>query len=297
MSTVTQQPLKGDPSDVVQFFTKYEIQIHCCRYWWLQNWEFNDLSFPFWRIYHNSFEGAAIIYNGKEITIKPDQLILIAPNTSYSTSLYNHPIPPSGYTLKGGRATQNLSLNEKYLLHFFIHFNLGMPYDNAKPGIYTIPITPVLNKMLADIKKHLNYENARFSFYSTLAINTIINSLLSSLQDTSWQMVCSDHRILNVMTHIDRNINTNLSNPKLAEIATMSTNAFARLFTQETGTSSQKYVKTKRIDKACILLHHSNQSIESIATSCGFADRYHFTRIFSQITGYAPGRYRKEFRL
>ncbi|MCU4157116.1 helix-turn-helix transcriptional regulator [Carboxylicivirga sp. A043] len=291
------RPIKGDPSDIMQVFPKYEIQIHCCRYWWLQNWEFTDLSFPFWRVYHNSFEGAAIIFNNKEIPITPDKLILIAPNTSYSTYLYNNPIPQSGYSLKGGRVSQMLPYNEQYLLHLFIHFNLGMPYDNAIPRVYSLPINKELNVMLTGIKKHLNYEHSKFSFYSTLAINTIINHLLSSLPESSWQNTSADHRIINVIKHIENHLSNDLSNPHLANIANMATNAFSRLFSQESGLSPQKYVKKKRIDKACILLHHSSLSIEDIASVCGFADRYHFSRIFSRVTGQSPAKYKKIFRI
>lgn len=297
MNTTPNRPLKGDPSEIIQVFPKYEIQIHCCRYWWLQHWEFNDLSFPFWRVYHNSFDGAAIIYNNQKIPITPDKLILIAPNTSYSTYMYNNSIPPSGYSLKGGRVSQMLPSNEQYLLHLFIHFNLGMPYDHATPGVYSLPINKELNAMLAGIKKHLNYEHAKFSFYSTLAISTIINHLLSSLPEKSWQNTSADYRINAVIRYIENYLTNDLSNPHLARIANMATNAFNRLFNQEAGTSPQKYVKKKRIDKACILLHHSTLSIEEIATACGFADRYHFTRIFSQVTGYSPAKYKKDFRI
>lgn len=44
----------GDPSTTVQYFPRVSIKIHCCRYWWLKNWEYSTLSFPFWRIYHNT---------------------------------------------------------------------------------------------------------------------------------------------------------------------------------------------------------------------------------------------------
>lgn len=297
MSHNISKPFKGDPSDITQVFPKYQIQIHCCRYWWLQNWEFNDLSFPFWRVYHNSFEGAAIIHNNKKIPITPDKLILIAPNTSYSTYMYNHHIPQSGYTLKGGRVSEMLPLNEQYLLHLFIHFNLGMPYDNAMPGVYSLSINNELSSMLSNIKKHLNYEHSIFSFYATLAINTVINHLLSSLPEIIWKNTTADNRIIDVIKYIDNHLTEDLSNPNLAALTNLATNAFTRLFTRESGISPQKYVKKKRIDRACVYLHHSTRSIEEIAITCGFADRYHFTRIFTQITGYSPAKYKKEFRI
>ncbi|WP_430816379.1 helix-turn-helix domain-containing protein [Carboxylicivirga sp. RSCT41] len=100
-----------------------------------------------------------------------------------------------------------------------------------------------------------------------------------------------------MIKHIESHLTDDLSNPQLAEDANMATNAFTRLFARETCLPPQKYVKKKHIDKACILLHHSTLSIEEIATACGFADRYHFTHIFSQVTAYSPAKYKKDFRI
>ncbi|MFV0345571.1 MAG: helix-turn-helix domain-containing protein [Bacteroidales bacterium] len=285
--------LKGDPSDLAQIFPKYEVNLLCCRYWWLENWEFRDLSFPFWRIYHNNFEGASIIYKEQKISITPDKLILIAPNTSYSTRLYNHKIPQTGYLLKGGRVDQTNADEKSQLLHLFIHFNLGVPYDYANMGIYSVPINEELCKMLSLIKEHLCLEASRFNFNSTIAVNSVISQLLSTLPKSGWQLASKDYRILQAIHYIEEHPNDILKNPQLARIASMSTNAFIRLFTQETGISPQKYVKGKRIDKACILLHHSNMSIDEVAAACGFADRYHFSRSFKQITNHSPAMYKK----
>lgn len=292
-------PDRGDPSDVLQTFPNYNLQLHCCRYWWLQHWEFKELSFPYWRIYHNSYQGAVITYDNIEYALTPDKIVMIAPNTSYATRLYDNAIPQTGYSLKGGRVSKSLSndfvLSEQYILHLFIHFNIGMPYDNISPGIFIYKLTDHLKEKLQVIKRHLNYEHARFSFYSSLAIQSLIGDLLSELSETSWNLISKDYRILETLSYIEENISDELNNPALAQHAKMATNAFTRLFTEETGISPQKYVKKKRIDKACILLHHSDISIDDVATQTGFSDRYHFSRIFKQITETSPAKYKKDF--
>jgi transcriptional regulator GlxA family with amidase domain len=73
----------------------------------------------------------------------------------------------------------------------------------------------------------------------------------------------------------------------------MSVNAFARLFKEQTAYSPRKYLVRMRVEKACNLLHHSELSIEQIAAACGFADRYYFTRVFTQNMHTSPGAYRK----
>ena len=299
MNKYKKVPDKGDPSDVLQIFPKYNLQLLCCRHWWLQEWEFKELSFPYWRIYHNDRKGAVIIHDGTKYELTPDKIIMIAPNTSYATRLYNHVIPKTGYSLKGGRVSTVISEKElierKFILHLFIHFNIGIPYDNVSPGIFIYKLTNHYQKKLQTIKRYLNHEHTRFNFYSSLAIHSLIIDLLTDLPKSSWNLTTANYRILKVLGYIDNNVNSDLTNTNLAEKSRLATNAFVRLFTNETGISPQKYVKNKRIDKACILLHHSNFTIDEVATKTGFADRYHFSRIFKELTGATPARYRKEF--
>ena len=294
-------PDKGDPSDVHQLFPNYNLQMHCCRYWWLQNWEFQELSFPYWRVYHNSYSGAVILYNGKEYALTPDKIVMIAPNTSYSTRLYNHKIPETGFSLIGGRMNASISeeqlRTDRCILHLFIHFNIGMPYDNISHGVFTYELSEHLEEKLQVIKRHLNYDHAKFSFYSSLAIQALISDLLSGLPEDSWNLITKNYRILKVLNYVENNIADELTNSVLAEQAKMATNAFTRLFTEEIGLPPQKYVKKKRIDKACILLHHSNWSMDKVASQTGFADRYHFSRIFKLTAGLSPAKYKKEFEM
>ena len=229
----------------------------------------------------------------------PDKVLMIAPNTSYSTRIGTFPIPENGYRIEGGRlgkgqAEEDYTLNG-CILHLFIHFNIGLPYDNVSPGVFEFEVTDHLLEKLAVIKKHLNEDFARFNFYTVLAIQSLISDLLSFIPESNWDLMSKDYRIIHVLGHIESNLDSSLSNDSLAGQASMATNAFNRLFTEELGLSPQRFVKKKRIDKACALLHHSSYSIEQVAAETGFADRYHFSKIFKHLTGLSPARYRKEF--
>ncbi|GAF01958.1 hypothetical protein [Saccharicrinis fermentans] len=114
MDALKKIPDKGDPSDIIQLFPRYNLQLHCCRYWWLQHWEFKELSFPYWRIYHNSYQGAMVMYDGKEYALTPDKVVMIAPNTAYATRMYDHKIPEIGYSLKGGEGERSFGGNERF---------------------------------------------------------------------------------------------------------------------------------------------------------------------------------------
>lgn len=83
------------------------------------------------------------------------------------------------------------------------------------------------------------------------------------------------------------------SNVDLAEMGNMSVNAFIRLFTKDVGVSPKRFLRGKRVEKACLLLQNTAKSIDEIAAETGFVDRYHFFRTFKLLTGRCPVEYRK----
>ncbi|WP_372774272.1 helix-turn-helix domain-containing protein [Mangrovibacterium sp.] len=300
MNTFFKIPDKGDPSDVLQLFPSYNLQLLCCRYWWLRKWEFRELSFPYWRVYWNKQDGANILYKGVEYALTKDKIVIIAPNTAFATRLYNNKIPYTGYELEGGRVgeteTEEELVAKGSIIHLFIHFNIGMPYDHVAPGIFIFDINDHLYYKLSVIIDRLSVDATRFDFFSVLAIQSLISDLLSEIPESSWNATTKDFRILDVLSFIEDNLTDKLINEQLAEQAKLSTNAFTRLFRNEVGLSPQRYVRQKRIDKACVLLHHSALTIDEVAFQSGFANRYHFSREFKSQTGLSPAMYRKEFK-
>lgn len=290
----------GDPSEIIQSFPKFNLQVHCCRYWWIKNWEHKNLSFPYWRIYNNVQQGAFMEYNRQVFEMQPNTLYLIAPNTNYSSRLYDNSIPDEGYNLTGGRILgttrkENRTLvKEGAIEHLFIHFTLGYPYDNVLPGIYTFRMDKHLECKIKSLRKYLTKNVAQFDFNIFLTIQSLICELLFNMGEEVWKYPVRDVRIAKVISHIENNINEDFSNETLAGIAHMATNAFARLFKEYTGDTIQIFIRKKRINAACLLLLHADLSIDDIAEKTGFANRYHFTRIFGRITGHSPARYKKD---
>lgn len=298
MGALSKVPDRGDPSDVLQLFPGFNLQLLCCRYWWLKQWEFRELSYPYWRVYHNNREGAVIIFEEREYPLHPGRILMIPPNTSYSTRIGDYEVPETGYRFEGGRIggrQEEWLMGEEGILHLFIHFNIGVPYDQISPGIFEFKLSGHLQEKLTIIKNHLLVDHSKFNFYTLLAIQSLLTDLLSFVPESSWDMMSNDQRILQVLGHIESSIDSDLSNRTLADVASLATNAFNRLFRDELGISPQKYVKKKRIDRACTLLYHSDYSIEHVAQDTGFADRYHFSKVFKNLTGLSPARYRKEF--
>jgi AraC-like DNA-binding protein len=294
-------PPSGDPSDIIQNFQKIRLNIHCCRYWWLKHWKHQRLFFPFWRFYWNMNEGGLVFYE-KKVMLNPDRIILIPPNTPFSTDIIGDSYVSSmNSMLEGGwirnKEMESDSLQNGFILHFFIHFNLGYPFDNLTPGIYFFSITKEQRLIIQRITDILKHGVSDFDFNESLDLYNLILSSISFLSSNLWHHQSIEPKILDVMSYMNRNLRKNLTNEILASTIQMSTNSFARLFKQQTGNSPQKYLTKTRIENACNLLHHSSLSINEIADHCGFSDRYYFTKVFTSSILLPPAQYRKQVLL
>jgi len=70
---------------------------------------------------------------------------------------------------------------------------------------------------------------------------------------------------------------------------------FTRLFRQTTGASPGNYLISLRLEKAKQLLRLSDEKLESVAASCGFANANYLCRLFKQRFGLTPVEYKKTF--
>ena len=65
-----------------------------------------------------------------------------------------------------------------------------------------------------------------------------------------------------------------------------------KLFKQECGLTPVKFAYKAKIEQAKNILSSGEIPIKAVADQLGFADIYHFSRIFKEITGTPPGAYR-----
>jgi len=292
-------PDKGDPSNIPQLFSGLNINLLCCRFWWLKNWESKNMSFPYWRIYWNKSFGGIISFAGKTIELTPNQIILIPPYTAFSSRLKGNTIPSSGYNLEGGRVGEGDPdsdlLSEDAVLHLFIHFNLGMPYDFISPQLFSFEVSADLRADLEELSFSLRQNNVQLSVQSSLLVYKIIILTVSQIPKEFWNLATTDQRILNVLREVEDHISEELTNKRLAEVANMAINSFARVFKEEIGIPPQQFVRERRVQKTSILLHHTTEPIEEIARLSGFCDRFHLARVFKEVTSYSPAQYRKQY--
>jgi AraC-like DNA-binding protein len=93
---------------------------------------------------------------------------------------------------------------------------------------------------------------------------------------------------------ISANLNGDAPLADLARECRLSISQFCRLFKGATGLSPHQWLLHRRIDVAKDRLKDRRTSLAEIALGCGFADQSHFTRVFRQLVGVSPGRWRDQ---
>jgi AraC-like DNA-binding protein len=251
-------------------FLQPEINIYRCEYATdCSFWTFSNVSAPYWRFYWGATLGGEVLYNHKTTVLKPGNLILIPPNTCFSTKAHSA------------------------FEQFFVHFVANPPFDRVRKEIYTFLMTEYIQAKILAIKDLLPTDQDNMHF-KLLLFSLIYDSLLEIPQDAFLpDNIAYDPRIMKIVKLLNENTSWVFSNEELAGKVNMSVNGFIRLFSTETGTSPLQYSRCKRIEKACLLLHFSKQSIDEIARRTGFQDRYYFSRVFKQITKTSPSKFRK----
>jgi AraC-like DNA-binding protein len=291
-------PPEGDPSSRVQEFQEVLPRLLCCRYWWMDEWKSQHMAFPFWRLYWNKSGLAKVVYN-RTSYLEADKILLIPPNTPFATDIEESQVAPDQpYSLKGGRI-ENKEMEETLalkgtVLHLFIHFTLGYPFDTISPDVFELDLQAGQKALINSITQQLMEGQLKFNQAGSLELYSLLFSVLQQLPSNIWINRNLDTRVISGIRYMEQHIrDIVISNLTLAREGGMSLNAYARLFKDQTGFSPRKYLSRMRVEKACNLLHHSELSIEQIAAACGFADRYYFTRVFTQTMRTSPGAYRK----
>lgn len=285
----------GDPSTNKQNFIDIKLKLSCCRYWYLDLWDCHDMVFPFWRIYWNKNEGGALKVQEETYIMDPDFLYIISPFTSFSTQFSKNHKHNTGIHVSGNNLSERHNesyYEEKSLIHFFTHFNLGTPFDNVVPGIFKIELTEYLKERLLYLTDRLKTENHDFKLTFNLKLQSFIKEAISNIGPELWKSITIDNRVLTIHRYIEASIDKKLSNSELAEIVNMAPNSFARLFKEEMNITLHNFIQNRKIAKACELFEHSNETIENVSDILGFADRYHFSRVFKSITGISPAVYK-----
>ncbi len=98
-----------------------------------------------------------------------------------------------------------------------------------------------------------------------------------------------------IKTYISWHISENLRIEELAKYFEYNEKYLTTFFKKMNGVPLKQYILKEKIEYAKSILTESNTTVSEVAFSIGFSDVHNFSNAFKNITGMAPGVYRKQY--
>jgi len=228
-------------------------------------------------MYINSGPGAVLELPGGPYAIRPD---------------YVHVIPP--WVRLRCHASRPLD-------HFYCHFDLiGLSMPMVKE-LFDQPVALKAVGAFRSVNRVLGSAARGQGVIGLCYIKSLIYSRLMELL-RAWpaerrqrleRLLSGGLQFASVIHYIENHLAEPLGNEVLAEICHLSVSHFTRSFRKATGQTPAQYLQDRRIAAAAHALSFTDESIEHIAGQTGFANRFYFSRVFTETMGQPPARYRK----
>ena len=174
------------------------------------------------------------------------------------------------------------------MLHFFIN-----PLGSGNIGQYMV----VKGKKNVDIRRiieNILLEYTRMDRFYTRVLDGLFVTLISLLARNC--TICSVHmQRNNVISPILNFLRCNYAGATLKETAekfNYHPNYLCALLRKETGKNFTELVRGYRLEKACLLLNHSDLPVSEVASLVGYSNISHFYRIFKEKYKVMPSKFR-----
>ena len=227
----------------------------------LKLWSVTDCLQPCWVMWYNPQGGCSCISGGKRYELTGRNILLIPPHTLYS-----------------GKKTSDPE-------HYFLWFHANAPFD--------MPQRKVLSLDSAPFKERINaaFQAGKRQVHH---LYTLANELLLSIPEEFFnaQGSSAKNQMINQAIKFINRHDGCVSNAEIAAELHLSPNRFCHLFKDEMDIAPQRYCHRVRMCKAIQLLQEGHD-IKSTAESCGYADRYHFSKEFKRYHNITPGKWVK----
>ncbi|QJD85020.1 response regulator transcription factor [Cohnella herbarum] len=141
-------------------------------------------------------------------------------------------------------------------------------------------------------------ESKRLSETAGRSVNDMMNWVRHAVDKALHQTEVireSESVVQNIKRYVATNIDQDLSREKMAEQVFLNPDHLSKLFKKETGYSLSDYVLSERIKLAKELLSQTRIPISAVASSVGYTNFSHFTKIFRKYAEMGPSEYRSQY--
>ncbi|MBQ0102539.1 MAG: helix-turn-helix domain-containing protein [Firmicutes bacterium] len=205
----------------------------------------------------------------------------------------------NGYLIEGGSTVSYEADERDPWEYVFITFRgdvcneaLRLSGISAERPVFRYQLTDDNLRLLNDFL--CSSSENRSAGYDTLGYFLV---LMSKLIPRNTPAVPDDHSALRtqeIVSYIESNFDRNITVQELSKRFYIDRSAIYRLFKRDFGTSPKAFILRCRLNRAAEMLCSDDAGIDDVAVSCGFYDRAHFNKYFTDYFGIAPGKYRGE---
>lgn len=96
-----------------------------------------------------------------------------------------------------------------------------------------------------------------------------------------------------IESFLEDHIDTPFSVTMLAGLVRLTPSHFCKVFKRSFGIGPSAHIMRRRIERAQAAILSTNEPMSQIALAHGFADQAHFSRVFRQMVGESPSRWRR----
>lgn len=249
--------------------------------------------------YHNTYEvylvtegDRELIVNGKTYVLRAGDLAIIEPYVLHYTKshvsktisrwLFNFPEEILGIVFSNKEI--------QYILNGFRSCIIHVEPEHKA----------IISGNLKQINENfLGYETIRRKIAVSLTVQLIfgLKQLISTSEDILAQKNILRKDMLSAIRYIHESFtNSDLSLQDVLDHVHMSKSRFSELFKQTTGMTYLKYLNFVRATAVRRALVTENDTIAVISESNGFSEVQKMTRVFNDIYGMSPTKYRKVFK-
>jgi AraC-like DNA-binding protein len=231
-----------------------------------EGWNYRAVRSPFWRLYHNDAPGAALRVGGRRLELTPDLAWLV----------------PAGVTFD--------CVGAPGPRHLWIHFSPGVGSGRDWIEPRAVGLTPPLKALVTWLRRCLAGSPPE-AWTAGQVGHALLHAVFAACGPESAR--AAEPRLRALLLAIERRL---ADPPEVAEMAAMvhlSESRFARWFREERGESPAVYVRRRRVAEACRRLAFTDESVDQVAEALGFANRFHFSRVFKTVLGETPGAFKR----
>ena len=223
--------------------------------------------------------------NEREVNLKEGDIVLLTQGNYLMSEILGE---------QGEYNALLVYFNDDFIMDFITKYKIDLEGEGVN-NLITFSSGKLLQPLISSYKLYLNQELEQQNEIIKLKTEEILLHLLTKDKPlfVSWLRaisLSSKDRILHIL---EANLDLISDIEDMAKLARVSKQELRTKLKATTGMNPKEWLDSRRLEQSALLLKNSDESIGSIATSCGYATASWFGVQFKRVYGVTPKVYRE----